>query len=344
MPDYNYYCGNCLYRLGEDDSEDHEEKFHCKGELLEEFDDFKLYAKYWIYDVFDQLEMAEDLLYIDENKIKKNLFFSARIDLENYLYGRRPRIAYILVDNAVELLLYGKIFLSDLKNTIDKKEKKKVNNYIDEKIKILTDKGIITENQGNFIKFFHILRNKLYHNIIPDNAIFIKLANTYLVFCRDLLKTIYDIIYPIIYYKDNVLIFEDKEIIDTLLKVLKKSLSDLKWNIISMKEIYDSYEFVSKRYKDEKMYLLDTLNGYYGSKDEKGRYLRSNKYEAKTITPLLNSFIRLKNRKLDTAQKIRNTIGDIFKNVSEISQINYILDSSIEMHYYQVELINEYDR
>ena len=40
MSDYNYYCSNCLYRLSEEDSEDHEEKFHCKGESVEEFDDF----------------------------------------------------------------------------------------------------------------------------------------------------------------------------------------------------------------------------------------------------------------------------------------------------------------
>ena len=344
MSNYNYYCGNCLYRLGEDDLEDHEEKFHCKGELLEEFDDFKLYGKYWIYDIFDQLEVAEDLLYFDVSKTKENLFFSDRIDLENYLYGRRPRIAYILIDNAVELLLYGKIFLSKLKDTLDKKEIKKVKNYMDEKIRILTDKGIITEDEGNHIKFFHTVRNKLYHNIIPDRAIFIKLANTYIVFCRNLLKTIYDVIYPIIYYKANVFIFEDKEIIDTLLTVLKKSLPDLKKNIISMKEIYDSYEFVSKRYRNEKMYLLDTLNGYYGFKDENGKYLIPTKYETNTIASLLNSFIQIKKKKLDTAQQIRNVIGEIFKYISEISQINYILDSSIEMHYYQVELFEEFDR
>ena len=42
MTDYNYYCANSLYRLGEDDDEDHEGKFHCEDESLDEFDDFKI--------------------------------------------------------------------------------------------------------------------------------------------------------------------------------------------------------------------------------------------------------------------------------------------------------------
>ena len=204
MSDYNYYCGNCLYRLSEDDEEDHKERFHCEDEDFQEFDDSKIIGKEWIFDIFDQLELAEELLYIDKKKlIEGTVFLSAQVELNSHLYGRRPRIAYILIDNAVELLLYGKIFLTSLIDSLSKIDINNANRFIEKKLEILVNKSFLSSTDKNMVMFFHIIRNKLYHNIIPDGAIFVKIANSYLVFCRDLLLKLYDIVYPIIYYKET---------------------------------------------------------------------------------------------------------------------------------------------
>lgn len=340
MSDYNYYCANCLYRLGEDDDEDHEEKFHCEGESLEEFDDFKIQGREWIFDIFDQLEMAENLLYFDEDKNRNQTFFSAKINLDGYLYGRRPRIAYILIDNAVELLLYGKIFLTNLVDSLNNSEIKKAKKYLHEKLKILINRSIISQDDKNMIEFFHIIRNKLYHNIIPDGALFIKLANTHLVFCRDLLLKIYKVVYPILYYKETF-DFDENEIINVLLEVLNKNISDFNWNIKSMKEIYDLYSYVRKRYKDDKEHLLDSINSYFGSINSSGKFAIPNKYDMNSISDLLNSHNQLSTRIIDSPGKVKEVISEIFKNISVISQINYLLNSDMEMFYFQLELLDD---
>lgn len=340
MPDYNYYCGNCLYRLGEDDEEDHEAKFHCKEESMEEFDDFKIYGKEWIYDIFDQLEIAEELLYIDKSNVKKGLFFSAQINLDAHLYGRRPRIAFILIDNAVELLLYGRIFLTDLVDSLDRKTIRRAKNFLGEKLNILTNQSIISQDNKNMVEFFHSIRNKLYHNIVHDGPLFIKLANTYLILCRDLLKKIYDVVYPIIYYKESFE-FKETEIANILLRVLKKHLHDLKWNIRSMKEIYDIYKYINKRYENEIKYILESINSYFGFIDSSGKFTFPIKYDRNSISEILNSYIKLRKRRIDTSDKVKNLIGEIFKLITEISQINYILNSDMEMFYFQLELLED---
>ena len=75
MPDYNYYCGNCLYRLDEDVENDHERVFHCDGEILEEFDNIKFIGNGWIYDIFEgrNHEYALFLLSISLAFVEKNI-------------------------------------------------------------------------------------------------------------------------------------------------------------------------------------------------------------------------------------------------------------------------------
>lgn len=341
MPDYNYYCGSCLYRFGEDDEEDHKEKFHCNDEDFQEFDDFKLVGKEWIFDIFDQLEFAEELLYIDkQNIIEGRVFLTAQVDVNLHLYGRRPRIAYILIDNAVELLLYGKIFLTNLIDSLSSSDINNAKRYIGKKLEILVNESMLSPADKNMVEFFHIIRNKLYHNVIPDGAIFVKLANSYLVFCRDLLLKLYDIVYPIIYYKETFE-FKETEIVSVLLKVLKKTLKDFKWNIRSMKEIYDIYINVKKRYKDEFEYILDSINLHFGSVDSSGKFIIPQKYDRNLLSTILNSYIKFKKRRIDTSDKVKNIIGEIFKILSEVYQINNYLNSSMEMFYFQLELFED---
>lgn len=341
MSNYNYYCGNCLYRFGEDDEEDHKEKFHCDDENFQEFDDFKIIGKEWIFDIFDQLEMAEELLYVDKKKlIEGNVFFSAQVDLNSHLYGRRPRIAYILIDNAVELLLYGKIFLTNLIDSLSSTDISSAKYFIEKKLEILVNHSFLSLTDKNMVEFFHIIRNKLYHNIIPDRAIFVKMANSYLVFCRDLLLKLYDIVYPIIYYKETFK-FEETELVSVLLKVLKKLLKDFKWNIRSMKEIYDIYINVKKRYLNEFEYILDSINPHFGSVDSSGKFTFPQKYDRNILSKILNSYIKFKKRSIDTSDKVKNILGEIFKILSEVYQINNYLNSSMEMFYFQLELFED---
>ena len=72
MPDYNYYYSNCQYRVKEEVNDyevEHQKDFHCDQIIEEEFDEKKLFGKGWIYDIFDQLELAEELLFIDKVKV-----------------------------------------------------------------------------------------------------------------------------------------------------------------------------------------------------------------------------------------------------------------------------------
>jgi hypothetical protein len=354
MPDYNYYCSNCLYRVKEevdDYEEEHQREFHCDQICEEEFDEEKLFGKGWIYDIFDQLEMAEELLFIDAKEVKDGWFstFSARFEPDEYLYGRRPRIAYILIDNALELILFGRIFFSDLKDKIDKLDRKtrnKVQTNIHKKIEILENEKIINPNQSDLIKFFHQIRNKFYHNIIFDNVFFIKLANTYIVLCRDLLKDINEIIYPLKNYKGDILKFDEKEIIDYLFLILKNYIDELKYNISKSKEIYDNDQNISNRYKTPRDLIVRDLNFYFAKYDNNGNLIVPNKYDSNELALLINSKNLLKKRDIDTAEKIQGVIGDILKNISEIIQINHILDSWIDSYYYAQEIMEDsyYDR
>lgn len=351
MSDYTYYCSNCLYRVKEEVEnyeDEHQKEFHCDQICEEEFDEEKLLGKGWIYDIFDQLEMAEELLFIDEKKLKNAWLssFSARFQPEEYLYNRSPRIAYILTDNALELILFGRIFLTDLKDKMNNKTIKNVEKNIHKKIEILEKEKIITIYQGDLIKFFHQIRNKLYHKIISDNTIFIKLANTYIVLCRDLLKDIFEIIYPLKYYKGDILNFDQEEIIDYLFRILKKYVVELKNNISKMKEIYDYDQNISKRYENPREFIIRDLNFYYASYDDNRNLLIPNKYDTNKLACLINSKNTLKKRNIDTTDRIQGVIGEILKNLSEIIQINYIFDSSVDSYYYAQELMEDiyYDR
>ena len=105
--------------------------------------------------------------------------------------------------------------------------------------------------------------------------------------------------------------------------------------------IYDIYINVKKRYKDEFEYILDSINLHFGSVDSSGKFIIPQKYDRNIISKILNSYIKFKKISIDTPDKVKNIIEDIFKIISEISQINNYLDSSMDMFYYQLELLKD---
>ncbi|KKN32839.1 hypothetical protein LCGC14_0809910 [marine sediment metagenome] len=59
----------CQYELFNDKNSDIINYFEVMTFHPKEFDEKKLFGKGWIYDIFDQLELAEELLFIDKVKV-----------------------------------------------------------------------------------------------------------------------------------------------------------------------------------------------------------------------------------------------------------------------------------
>ena len=80
--------------------------------------------------------------------------------------------------------------------------------------------------------------------------------------------------------------------------------------------------------------------------NNKGDFKVPNKYKMNDIESLIKSKRILKSRDRGTTKKIENILGKIFKNISEIIQLNYIFDSDIDSYYCAKEIIEDlyYDR
>ncbi|MBI5103000.1 MAG: hypothetical protein HZB33_14380 [Nitrospirae bacterium] len=99
------------------------------------------------------------------------------------------RIALLLLDNLVELLMYKKIrleFMSDseygriIPPKYSSKKRKDVIEYFNEKVNFLiTEIRNINEDEGAVIKCAHFFRNEAYHNGVLKEPVILNITRTY---------------------------------------------------------------------------------------------------------------------------------------------------------------------
>ncbi len=81
-------------------------------------------------------------------------------------------------------MLYFKLLLTPYKNK--KAVKKEKLFYFPHKVKELFDKKLVLEQERILLNVFHVIRNQIYNKLPPKIDPLLKLANSYLVFSRDL--------------------------------------------------------------------------------------------------------------------------------------------------------------
>ena len=322
MNEYYHYCQTCLYRISEEDfnnKEVHAKKFGCNDLKIKlQYNDFK--NDFWIQGIFEQLDEAENYLIL-HSKEEKNLTiddYDPNLEDKYLLVDRHPRIAFILIDNVTELILYSKIFFSSLTDNIEQSNYTKIERYYNEKVKFIFSKNLISEKEKDLLITFHEIRNKLYHIFIPEKFLFLRLANTYLLFCRDIFLKLFQIVYPIKYKKINKLDFEENAIFEFLLILLEDELETLKANLaVQERDIYSSKkDNIAKNFKDFKEYLLNLIS-----------------FEINEFDDLLKCYSKLKEESENKNVKIKVKIENLFKRLVEIVEINQILHYDITEYY-----------
>ena len=353
-----YYCSNCLFRISDEeyddndyDDEKHREKFGCQNFDLVEIEENQIQDKYWIWGILEQLNEAEQFLIggstPKNNEVEYIGAFGLRYEI---IYQRQTRIAYILIDNAIELILYSKIFLTPIKDKLKKTYLEKLKNSYHEKINFFLSENLVSENEKNMLIVYHQIRNKLYHTFIPQHNLFLKLSNTYLVFCRDFLLKIFNIVYPLIEKKTNILKFEESEVVNLLLEILIQQIDQLKKKLRKEKrEIFQYRKNVLKKtlFCNFKDYIEFTLKLSYFSRGKENHIKTFAEMYNKTV-PIEMSYKNLKDLKYsglilanlpeNTIEKIQNKITQIIRQIAKINDINEILDNDTRLFYDYIEL------
>lgn len=117
----------------------------------------------------------------------------ARQQLENR-EAECGRLAHILTDNAVELMLHhqaecvAKSYGFPLSRRVEKEEQRELlGQHLDPKLKLARELGVLTVDQSEFITINHHYRNEVYHRGLRHNRVIWDLAWQYHSFACELL-------------------------------------------------------------------------------------------------------------------------------------------------------------
>lgn len=348
MSDY-HYCSECKYRVLEDDNdESHKNKFGCDNLIETEIDYHRFESEYWLREILELLDVAEDLISIDSEESKPEVYnpFGMNYSSEDFLFERKPRIAYILIDNAIEKILFSKIYMTNLVDKLDKITFKKAKDSFPIKLNLIMSEKLISKDDKNLLLVYHQIRNKLYHNLIPEDILFLKLANTYLVFSRDILIKLFDIIYPLKSKKENLLKFNESEIIDLFLDILEKNLNELKKNLREEEDTIFPYiqGIRNKIYTDFQEYIMNLIKdiiiirenpSFNPVFDEISSSISPNYSMIKDLLESVNIVKKMSEQNID---RIREKIAEIIKRIVRIFDINQILYFDISGFYEYMEM------
>jgi len=323
MNEFFHYCVNCLYRVMEDDYNDkklHQQKYGCNN-LESKTQYHKIEKDFWLQGILEQLDEAENLLII-RSKEDRNLTiddYDPNLEDKYLLIDAHPRIGYILIDNAMELILYSIIFFTSLKEEIEASNSYKIERFHDKKLNFLFSKDLISEKERNLLIIFHEIRNKLYHFFIPEKFLFLKLANTYLLFCRDLLLKLFNLVYPVKNKKVNTLNFEETDLYALLIDILENEVETLKANlVVQERSVYSSKkDNFAKKFKDFNDYIINLLSDL----------------DSDEFNELLNAETKLRKEFENQNIEPKIKIESLFKTMVKIGEINQILYDDIREYF-----------